>query len=147
MMMYLLTDGFSGTNFKPFDGTEISASDSGRSGGMQWTNLGHGQWDVISVEFLDKTLPEWSWWQDVVLVLSAMVEVLEVCSHRSGELEFIIIGVVLGRTRASYFKVAHNTKTEEPFDWKSQSMKSPFSPFKMFSLFLVRQHCIFVISE
>ena len=97
-MTYLLTDGFSGTNLKPLERNEISASDSGKCRGMQWTNSCPGRWDVVSVEFSNKTLPEWSFWQDVVLVLSATGEVSEVWSNRSGKLEFCITGVVLGRT-------------------------------------------------
>ena len=77
----------SDTNIKPLDRTEISASDSGRSGGMQLTNLCTGRWDVAPMEFSDRTLSEWSCWQDVVRVL---------WSHRSGELEFSTIGVVWG---------------------------------------------------
>ena len=35
MTLYLLNNGFSGTNFQPLERTEISASDNGRSSGMQ----------------------------------------------------------------------------------------------------------------
>ena len=40
---------------KPLDRTEISASDSGRSGTMHLTNSCPGRWDVASMEFSDRT--------------------------------------------------------------------------------------------
>ena len=58
-----------------------------------------------------------------------------------------MVGLRKGKKKKKNPDIAHSNLTEEPFNCKSLSMKNPFNPLKIHSLFLVGLHCIFVISE